>query len=1590
MQLSLNDELKRKGLLGSFGSLSSEKSDLIKRNEDRISRILKRSKSLKGLGDVSDKTLSVEESVIRFNKENGLMSDDEIKAWVFYKQSIGIPMDGWERWFPKDTEKCYLLKTIKSAEIQDKNFVSMKIVPSGTILGECIESLDDKYEGWSFFTSKCGDIQMVRKGDVKKEVSLNKKGSEKERDKMVKGGYLFYNQGRYLPFAIYTYANIYDRLLELEADKDFIIEKYGESVYDNQKKVLDGVKPKMLSFLDPIRDNRPQISPLSDYASSFEVGELSDTCPMNFEYKFQENEQASLLEIYLRYLTSRLPQDHFTYATIDGHEIYEICFYKRNKKKDEDKELFELKKGRCYAENERLFALFIEECITFADKQRLDFDWNRKFNGFPNLQVNKVPIGLKMSKYVRGQEFDLRPAQREGVAFMEIAGSGCISYDVGVGKTFTALAELSCAIAQGRCKRPLVIVPNQTYKNWVMEIEGNKEFNGLLSNIGVKFNYLYNLGGGKLFNAKNIENNSITLVTYEGFEKIGLSIDSSEEVVENLVKILQVTTPETTAKEYIKFKSTIDDISGRVRVGTKYDIDELGFDYIVFDEAHRAKNIFSKVKASTSKKSKGFKGGGNGIPSARGLRAFFLCNYIQRKFGGNVMLLTATPFTNTPLEIYSMLSLVANEDLYKRGLENVHAFFDTFVNETYEEIVDSKLDITNGWIVKSFKNKVILQSLIYSKFNYKTGEEAGVKRPTKINLPLLYKNGDFLPKEKQVLTYLRLTERQAINQDIINFIFETASKSVNKKGQNSQLSGLSSSLDNALSPFLFKVKPELETRLKMWKGLKDEDIAEINREPADMEEFIEESPKIKYTCQCVKSIYDWHKKRGEKCSGVVIYSNRGKEYFRYIKGYLEELCGFGRGFDFIYEDFEGKKKNKVDEVMIIDGSLSAEKKDVVMRAFNEGVVKVVIGTASIKEGVNLQKTSTCLFDMYPEWNPTDMQQLEGRVYRQGNKHQYVRIVIPLMQDSMDTFVFQKLQEKTDRINDIWYRSDRGNVLNVDSLDPKEVKFALMTDIDKLTESQIGKEKEDAYREILLIKEQITGLNNFSRYKQNLDYYRRIVIDDIRRTLDNMGRFVDCIVNRPNEDDFKKMSAEEREKTKKTLERYDELMSFISNSKLTDDKEIIAMSRKAKNLYPSHNSFNTDTMVQSLKNVSKAEESILKKRGFDRNSDLNEVLSILKAEKEKAEKEYEHIDSDDYYHEVYNFIAKKKKQMNIVGKSIEDRIKEFEKTNFVMSIQFDPTKSIPNNTIPSEDGMEQEDEQDGELSEEEEIELLELEAEALILILRLKGDEKKKVEDKRKFVPRFEDYDEEMMKKTFGFRYIDTNINFTNDEEQEMLNVAYDAFYLLSLVLGKPEGVISLGGFLNLEIGTRQMGDNVGAYYSPRLKDITFRQKSDFKHIAHEWFHGLDHFLSFEYETKDETDGQYQYRLLLSEINERKRNDNWEGRGVVLDNFNNIIDCIHKSDYYQKSLSVTQATGNNYWSTDWEMMARAFEVYVDDSLKEFGLPSNNNLVELISGNPYPDYSNPTCKPIKDAFREFFDALEVTNRNEKISLGRTKKR
>jgi len=1292
-------------LHGLGGQVTPFAKQLIDNNASMLERLIK-DNNLKGLGDLPVATPKVQNKKMSFEEVFKLynvgISDGEVKAWVWYKRSIGILMTGWDKYYLKaQSQSQQMVVTTRATMMKDNHFRDIQSVGTGEMVGKYIKTHHYSEDAdYYIFRGKDG-LYYIGAGSCKL-VNVSSSGSKGELDMLVETGCLFYHGGELLPFAIFAFGNIYEQQDQLKLDRETIIELYGIKVFENHEKILSDVKPTLLTITSPSFKDRPIITCICEFAKEADMFNISTVRDEYVDIEaaeelkmkngkvnrkgrdeqrdkisFEKGLTYSLQHVFIKWLFTLIQRD---FEESSAPEIVDYYVDKKPLRNDDMKpEEKEEVKSKARNEGERLFAKFLHEVLTPDDQAKLDYSWNSLYNGFSDIQYMKIPVGFECSRKFKSGILKLSPIQREGIAFQEAVGSGINAFDVGVGKTMTAIAVLASNIYSGKCKRALVVVPKPTYQKWIGEIGGftdkkSKEFvAGVLSNTNIQVIGWGNLGKDyvkeKELN-KAVPEKSITVVTYEGFKRMGFGESVSDDLFTELCNILGQNGGQSERDaeiEYQKFREMI----GVGLKETVADIDKLGFDYVILDEAHRCKNVFAGVKSKDDKKRYSM----TGAQSELGLKAFLLLNYVQRKYGRNVMLLTATPFSNSPIEIYSMLSLVAYSELKKGGYANLERFFDNFVLPTMEWAANYKEEIVQKEVVKSYINRMVLSKMIYNNIIYKTGEEAGVRRPTKINLPLLYEKKEGVSKrlttDNQILTYLNMTSMQRNNQvNIVN----TARDATNGKLQKGLLfKALNYSLDNALSPYLYD-------------GV-----------PADYEEFVENSPKIKYVLDCIASVKKWHEKRNQPVSGQVIYMNRGKQFFPLIKEYLEETLG--------YKKRQSWGKYLLDEVEIISSDVSDTKKENIKEAFLDGVVKIVLGTATIREGIDLQKRSTVLYNCYPDWNPTDIRQLEGRIWRQGNMFGYVRVVMPLVADSMDVFVFQKLEEKTSRINDIWFKGNRGNVLDVESLDAEEIKLALITDVNAIVKMMFSQDKQILERAYKSLNEELGVVRETVRDITAFNYARKQVVEIVN------NYYYSDVVNSY----YFYANANERytkEQIKRATVVRDSIQEYLQKQN-PEDKDILAAIRKLENaqeMFGRMQTYRISDYKEYLSKVKKAERTILIPRGFTLLSDLQPCLDAILTQINQMQQNVslnwtsESGKPEDTlkWKELIISVNTRKSALQVSGKSSEERSAEFAKLNYLMEISMDEMPTEPTYGIPKEKQAEAMDDDDFEFSLEAEV------------------------------------------------------------------------------------------------------------------------------------------------------------------------------------------------------------------------------------------------------------------------------------------------
>ena len=144
--------------------------------------------------------MSFDDVMERYNRG---ISNDEIKAWVWYKRTLGTPMTGWEKYFIKGGEQVENIVATASTMIKDNHFRDIRNVEKGTTLGKYIKthdySITDKYyifrnsEGLYYVSTKSSKL-------VKSSVT----SSKDDLSELVKKGALFYLGGEVIPFPVYT------------------------------------------------------------------------------------------------------------------------------------------------------------------------------------------------------------------------------------------------------------------------------------------------------------------------------------------------------------------------------------------------------------------------------------------------------------------------------------------------------------------------------------------------------------------------------------------------------------------------------------------------------------------------------------------------------------------------------------------------------------------------------------------------------------------------------------------------------------------------------------------------------------------------------------------------------------------------------------------------------------------------------------------------------------------------------------------------------------------------------------------------------------------------------------------------------------------------------------------------------------------------------------------------------------------------------------------------------------------------------------------------------------------------------------------
>ena len=318
--------------------------------------------------------------------------------------------------------------------------------------------------------------------------------------------------------------------------------------------------------------------------------------------------------------------------------------------------------------------------------------------------------------FVRGQ----------GRFFGGINGMG-----VGLGKTFSSLSSVQHVHNIGVKKKTIFVVPNSVLSNWRKEATFAYEntddciFIGLRET-GDKFRVFSNKYDEDLLTAVDGKYRKI-FMTYEAFKRLRLKEDTIADYTQYVKDTDAAYEDKLTHKDDERTKGMTADMIKLLTVNSNAPfLEDMKVDSVVIDEAHAYKN---SIAAPTT--DSGIRYLSQPEKSKRGedaqAKLWYIRSLTANKDG--VQLLTATPITNSPLEIYSMMALASGRDTVNKmcgGIQGADDFIKIMCQIEEETLPTIDGGERSQNVFTGIRNAQILRSLVNSQAVIKDAQDVGM------------------------------------------------------------------------------------------------------------------------------------------------------------------------------------------------------------------------------------------------------------------------------------------------------------------------------------------------------------------------------------------------------------------------------------------------------------------------------------------------------------------------------------------------------------------------------------------------------------------------------------------------------------------------------------------------------------------------------------------------------------------------------------------------------------------------------------------------------------------------------------------------
>ena len=621
----------------------------------------------------------------------------------------------------------------------------------------------------------------------------------------------------------------------------------------------------------------------------------------------------------------------------------------------------------------------------FRDQERrekLCRIYNERFNSIRPREYD----GSHLTFPGMNPEIELRPHQKNAVAHQLYGDNVLLAHVVGSGKTYEMVAAAMESKRLGIAQKSLFVVPNHLTEQW------GAEFLQLYpgANILVATKKDFEPANRKKFCARiAMGSYDAVIIGHSQFERIPLSEERQKKIIEEQIEELEAGIQQAkletdgsrfTVKQLEKTKKSLrrrlEKLENKEKKDDVVTFEELGVDRLYVDEAHYYKNAFLYTKMRNVA----------GIAQNEAQKSadmFNKCQYLDEITGGKgITFATGTPVSNSMTELYTMQRYLQYGKLNRMGLGH----FDSWAS-TFGEVVTS-IELApegTGYRAKSRFARFYNIPELMSMFK----EIADIKTADQLELPV--------PEAEYETVVLKPSEHQ---KEIVESLGERAE--VIRDG------GVDSSVDNMLKVTNDGRKLALDQRL-VNPLLPDDGDSKI--------------------CACVEKSFDIWKETASKRSAQLIFCDLSTPK--------------GDGTFNVYDDLKKKLMAKgvpEAEIAFIHDANTEMKKTELFSKVKSGQVRFLLGsTAKMGAGTNVQDRLIALHHLDVGWKPSDLEQREGRIIRQGNRNKKVHIYRYVTEGTFDSYMWQLIESKQKFISQIM--TSKSPVRSCEDVDDTALTYA---------------------------------------------------------------------------------------------------------------------------------------------------------------------------------------------------------------------------------------------------------------------------------------------------------------------------------------------------------------------------------------------------------------------------------------------------------------------------------------------------------------------------------------------------------------------